>query len=476
MKILLVRPPVPSRTIGLKHIMRCEPLELEYVAAGLKGHEVMIFDGIMEKGLEKRLRSFRPAVVGTGSYINGVDEVKRICRSVKAWNTACTTLVGGVHASRCPGDFSDPSIDCVVMCDGTSVAGEFVRALEAGRPLDTVAGLALPDGRSGMRLTAPREYMPHPDTLPLPRRDLVAHLRNRYYYVFHRPLAIIKTAWGCPYECGFCFNRTVTGGKVYLRSPESIVDELAQIEAPDVYIVDDLFLFDRKRLERIADLIDRRSIRKNYLVFGRADFIAENEDIVRRWAGIGLTAVLVGLEASTDNELTALEKRSTVDQNRQAIAVLQRCRVDTYASFITQPDYTPADWDRLRKFIDDNGLYFLNISPFTPLPGTSEWKKYGAQAEVHRRNHAVWDLSHVLLPTRMPLKKYYRALLWTYAKAILDLPRAQRIIHRRAPPVWSPSYLRIWAGAWRIFFQMLAAHHHHGLISAAKAPDMRVEK
>ena len=50
MKVLLVRPPVPKHTIGLKNIMICEPLELEYVAARLDGHELMIFDGLVEKG------------------------------------------------------------------------------------------------------------------------------------------------------------------------------------------------------------------------------------------------------------------------------------------------------------------------------------------------------------------------------------------------------------------------------------------
>jgi len=29
--------------------------------------------------------------------------------------------------------------------------------------------------------------MPPADSLPLPRRDLVAHLRHRYYYLFHQP-------------------------------------------------------------------------------------------------------------------------------------------------------------------------------------------------------------------------------------------------------------------------------------------------
>ena len=77
MKILLVRPPVPSHTIGLKNVMICEPLELEYVAAGLQGHDVQIFDGILERGLKRRLRKFKPDVVGTSCYITGVNEAKR---------------------------------------------------------------------------------------------------------------------------------------------------------------------------------------------------------------------------------------------------------------------------------------------------------------------------------------------------------------------------------------------------------------
>jgi len=74
--------------------MICEPLELEYVAAGLEGHEVEIFDMIIERGLEGRLQQFRPEVVGTSSYITGVNEVKKLCRKVKRWNPSCLTLVG----------------------------------------------------------------------------------------------------------------------------------------------------------------------------------------------------------------------------------------------------------------------------------------------------------------------------------------------------------------------------------------------
>ena len=86
MRVMLVRPAVPPHTIGLKHIMICEPLELEYVAAGLNGHDVEIVDLILERGFESRLRRFRPDVVGTSCYISGVNEVIKICRTAKRWN------------------------------------------------------------------------------------------------------------------------------------------------------------------------------------------------------------------------------------------------------------------------------------------------------------------------------------------------------------------------------------------------------
>ena len=470
MRVLLVRPPVPRHTIGLKHVMICEPLELEYVAAGLPGHEVAIYDGILERGLERRIRAFRPDVVGTSSYITGVNEVIKVCRTAKRWSLACRTVVGGVHASRAPEDFADLAVDCVVLGDGTTIMPEVMAAFAGERSLEDVPGLALPRGNGVVR-TADRSYMPHPDELPLPRRDLVAHLKHRYYYLFHQPVALLKTAWGCWYKCNFCFTWRITDGVPYARTPESIVNELAGIEAEDVYIVDDIFLINRTRLARLARLLRERGIRKKYLVYARADFIAQNEDVIAEWAALGLRAVFIGLEAATDAELDSMDKESSVDHNREAIAVLRRHGVDTYGSLITQPDYGPADWARLRRFIDETGLYYLNVSPLTPMPGTLIWDQYKDATVVHRRAHGLWDLSHMLLPTRMPLKAYYRALLGVYLHACLDPRRAARLSLRTAPRVLSRKFLRLWFGGLKVVRQFLVAHRHHAPRELARAAD-----
>jgi radical SAM superfamily enzyme YgiQ (UPF0313 family) len=450
--------------------MICEPLELEYVAAGLDGHEVQILDLILERGFDRRCREFQPDVVGTSSYISGVNEVIKLCRAAKRWNANVHTVVGGVHAACVPEDFADSSVDCIALGDGTTIMPELMDAFASGKPLNDIPGLALPRG-SAVDCTGPRPYMPNPDTLPFPRRDLVAHLQHRYYYLLHQPVATLKTTWGCWYRCNFCLPWQITHGLAFSRSPGSIAAELEQIETREIYIVDDIFLIHRARLQRLAQLLRERGIRKRYLVYSRADFVADNEDVIAEWRELGLRAVLLGLEAATNAELDSMDKRSSVDHNRRAVAMLRKHRIDTYASFVTQPDYTPEDWDQLNRFIDENELCYLNISPLTPMPGTLIWDQWKDRLAVSRRSHGLWDFTHVLLPTAMPLKQYYRALLRAYLHASFSPRRFERVRQPDAPSAYSMRFLRLWVGALRIAWQLFRAHRHHRPAELAHAED-----
>lgn len=469
MKILLVRPAVPEHTIGLKNIMICEPLELEYAAACLEGHDVQIFDLLVEKGLEQRLRSFEPDVVGSSCYITGVNEVIKVMRVAKRIHPKVLTVVGGVHASQVAEDFADYSVDVIVRGDGTTVLPKVIEAYQNGSSLYDIAGLAIPIGDRRVELTADTAYMPRPDELPLPRRDLVAHLSEKYYYLMHQPVATMKTTWGCWYKCNFCFTWRITDGHPYSRSPESIVEELEQITAEDVYIVDDIFLINRSRLRKLADMIRERNIKKKYLVYARADFIAENEEIIAEWADLGLSAVFIGLEAATNPELDSMDKECDVDHNVRAIEMLRKYGVDTYGSLIPNPDYLPDDWQRLWEFIKTTGLYYVNISPLTPMPGTVIWDEYKDKTTVPREAHGLWDLSHVLLPTKMPLKAYYRSLMKLYWKTVMNPVRASKLTQRTLPSIWSRKYLRLFLGAMKIGRQFLNAHNHHSPKELAKA-------
>lgn len=469
MKIMLVRPPVPRHTIGLKHIMICEPLELEYIAANLKGHELMIFDHLVEKGFKKRFKTFNPDIIVSSCYKSGTNEVIKLFRLVKSWEKECITIAGGVHATLFPQDYADIAVDVVGVGDGTFLLAEIIDRIEAKLCLSDIAGVAIPVEDGIVAQSTKRPYMPKADTLPFPRRDLVKHLEDKYYYLMHKPVATVKTTWGCWYKCSFCFTWKITDGTPYSRSPESFVNELLTIDAREIYIVDDIFLINRSRLRKIADLLEKHNIKKNYICYARADFIAENEDVIAEWAEIGLKAVFIGLEAVTDGELKKMNKQSPAHYNRMAIEILRKYKIDTYGSLIPGADYEIEDWERLWEFIEDSKLYYVNISPATPLPGAADYNSQKEQLTVPEDAHGLFDLSHQLMPTKMSLKAYYRQLLKLYARTILNTKRADQYTFRTLPSVWSIQYWKVIWGSLKIGKQFYRAHHHHSPKEIAKA-------
>jgi hopanoid C-3 methylase len=242
MKILLVRPPVPKHTIGLKHIMICEPLELEYIGALLKNYEVRVCDLLVENNYLQQLKSFKPDIVASSAYKAGTNEVIKLFRLAKKQNPSIITIAGGVHATLVPEDYADVSVDIIGIGEGAILMKKIIDALAGQDTLWDIPGLAFPVGDGQIVCTQKKEYMEKADDLPIPDRSLVKHLQHKYYYLMHSPVATMKTTWGCWYKCNFCFTWKITDGTPYSRSPESIVEELLTIEAKDVYIVDDIFL------------------------------------------------------------------------------------------------------------------------------------------------------------------------------------------------------------------------------------------
>jgi radical SAM superfamily enzyme YgiQ (UPF0313 family) len=456
--------------------MICEPLELEYLAGGLPNHEVRIVDEIIGDDTQTAIREFRPHVVGTSSYITGVYEVCRICRTAKSYNPKTVTVVGGVHASVVPEDFCWPEIDIIVRGEGVFTFRELLKHLEAGSEISDIPGLAFPDG--DVLWTGPPRRFTKADfaAIPFPRRDLTRRHRSRYYYLFHRPVTIMKTGLGCPYRCTFCFCWQITEGAYLLRSPESVVEELEAIETHEVYIVDDTFLLERRRLLEIADAIRRRGIKKAFLVYGRSDFIANNEDVIKEWSEIGLKAVIIGLEFTSDHELNSINKQASMDENDRAIDVLQRHHIDVYASFILGIDYGTKEFHRIDEYIRKKRLFYIVLQPFTPLPGTTIFPEYADRLNVARESFPIWDLSHLVLPAKLTPRQFYWQIAKIYARYPGNLLRVPKLELTTPPSLMSSQFWRLMGGSYWLLLSLLTAHRHHRIYRKLPKPAHLIKK
>ncbi len=410
MKVLLFRPRPHKETIGLQNVMICEPLELEYIAANIEplGHECIIVDMIIEKkGVSYFVDKYKPDVVGITGYISHVNIIKEYAAAVKKYDSNIKTIVGGVHAEVNPGDFECEQIDYIIRANGLKTFVEILNSIEKSDK-NIIEGVYRENYTCEKEMTFNYNF---------PARDKVSKYRSKYYYMFHRNCSLIKTSYGCPYKCKFCFCRQITDDKYFARSLENIIDELKGINETEIYIVDDDFLVDRERLLKFCDMLEENDIHKKYLIYGRADFIAANEDVIARFKEVGLRAVIVGLESCDSKQLDDYNKKTNTKINEVAVGILHKYDVECYGTLILGLDWDKADFKALYRWIKKLNLVFVNLQPLTPLRGTDLYEKYKSEFIVKEDEYEKWDLAHLVVkPEKISVRKYYWYTMVLYYK------------------------------------------------------------
>lgn len=401
MKVMLVRPRPHKNSLGLADLMTCEPIEMEYVAALCKnlGHEVVLEDMILEKKpLDVLVKDFAPDVVMFTSYITHVNVIKHYSDLVKCVNPRIVTAVGGVHSEVLPDDFKYKNIDYVVGINGMQNTEILLNALEKNEtPVFKHDKID-------------KSYKP-----PMPDRTVTQRYRKHYDYAYHVPCALLKTSYGCPYNCKFCFCVQITQNQYYEKELSVVIEELKLIEEPNVFIVDDNFLVNRNRIITFCKLLEENKIDKKFIIFGRADFIVKNPDMIELLSQHGLDAVFVGIESFKQSDLNDFNKRTDVETGEKASDILYKYNVDLYAGAIVGPDWDKKDFKDFAKWIRRMHIRYVNLQPLVPLPATPIFDDYKDQLLLKREEYEKWDLTHLaIMPTKLTPSQYYFEIIKGY--------------------------------------------------------------
>lgn len=414
MKVLLIQPKKPEKAIGGEDFAIFEPLSLEYLASGIKdNHDVRILDMRIEDDLDSLLNRYQPDVVGITAYTVHVNVAKALTEKIKEINSKIFTVVGGHHATVAPEDFTTPFIDLVVMGEGVFTFRELIDRLEENQDIEGIPGTAYK--KSGEIVINEKRDIDDLDSFPFPDRELTRKYRGHYFSEWMRPLASIRTSKGCHFKCNFCALWKLTGGKYLTRTPESIIDELQSINEDYIFFADDESLLDVDRMNTLADLIKQRGIKKRYFLYGRSDTIVKHPDLIEKWKDIGLERVFVGLEFFRDADLKEIRKGSTAENNTKAIKILQSLDIDIFPNFMVRPDFDRSDFIEFRKYCLNLNLEFIGFSVMTPLPGTDLYEE--VKNKLITTNYDYYDFFHTHLPTKLPLKEFYREYASLFSKS-----------------------------------------------------------
>ncbi len=393
--VILVRPE-ESRTIyDFQGIIENECLELEWIQTILqdRGYSVTIFDKQVEAQSFQEFISDKKFDVFYGEA--RCFQETFILEYAGAFKERFHGLVilGGIHAQVCKERYFLEDVDVVL---GGFNYYDLPDIIEGNRNAFNISYR-----REGNWISNPLKATDI-KRMPLPDRSYFYRHPDRYRYLDLKHAMWLRSSFCCPYRCRFCLRNHMNQGIYSRRNVTDLVDEIELNDNENVYLVDDDFLYDETYLRNFIDEIKRRKIRRNYICYGRADFIAAHEEIVAELKEIGFDYFLVGLEDIHDEKLDVYRKRNTIENNEKCIAICQKYGIRLMAMFILGLDYRGKDFRDLYSYICRHRLKHVAVSIYTPELGLP------CEEEYITEDPSRFDYLHLVAkPKYLSVKAWY---------------------------------------------------------------------
>lgn len=409
MKILAVH---PGPLMYTKIFLRLEPLGLELVAEAARqaGHDVRLIDLQVEISRDyfRLLKDWRPDVVALScNYLPNVPEIIDLAKMTKASFPDVIIVAGGHSLSfvaREVLEHAEGAIDCIVKGEGESVIAPLLNAIQH----DPSSVHRLPGVVTREAEGPPPEFVKSLDEVR-PARNLLRH-RSKYFLGVLDPCASIELTRGCPWDCSFCSAWTFYGRSYRPVSPEVIVEELAGIREPGVFLVDDVAFIQAEHGMAIGEAIARRGIKKSYYLETRGDVLLRNKEVFRLWKKLGMKYMFIGLEAIDQEGLIQHRKRISLGKNFEALEFARSLGITVAINIIADPTWDKNRFETVRQWCLEVPEV-VNISVNTPYPGTETWHRESQR--IQTRDYRLYDIQHAVLPTRLPLPEFYEELVNT---------------------------------------------------------------
>lgn len=394
MKFLLINPFTDYNIIKDIYASESEvpPLGLLYLAKVLEkeGHSVEIIDFCVEKFSKERLQKTLPSMDAVGITVRSyeIKSVFMISDLIKKTDYNIPIIVGGPHCTIQPQQaLLETQADICVEGEAENIITKIADALEGEINLANIPGVYYKD-KGLVKKGPPTEIIDDLDSIPFPAR----HLVNQYDYgtfqgvsIYKGKVTSISTSRGCPFNCRFCTNPAIT--KIYrLRSAENVVEEIKEIEQKydSIQIVDENFLVNKKRANRILDLIIKEKYDIELGIWGiRID--AADEYLFKKMKKAGVKFVVFGIESGNQDVLDFYDKRITLDQIQKSVKLARDKGFITQGNFILgSPLETKKHIINTINFAKKLPLDFVQFSPLGYLKGSRLWTEAVANGKIRK--------------------------------------------------------------------------------------------
>ncbi len=413
MKILFVQPDSLNPVVNAgMHFYNFEPLGLSYVAATMKDYyDLRLIDlnneAEPDTAFMQTIMAFQPDVVAFSARTSSnTGRVLQLVETTKNIDYKIITVVGGIHVTLWSQDFFG-KIDIIIGRNPMGIFPMVIRMITQGRKLEEIQGMV---DSGAVSLVALNNY-------PTPCREL--YTRYKYHIAIGKPgveqilqpVASIKTSSGCPYRCNFCCLWKICP-RYETRNSVGIVHEISSLTSENIFLADDESFIKADYMLELAEAIIIAGIKKKFIMYTRADTVAEHPWLLEKWAMAGLHETWIGIETAKGNQLKKWRKENSLQSHIQAINLCRQNGVNVHGTAIVTQDFRAEDFDRLLEYTSlELGLTSCHFFILTPFKGTD---LYGAQdsSEFITTNADAYSLRQtVLRPKFMSVEEFH----WRYA-------------------------------------------------------------
>lgn len=455
-KIFLMNPPSEVWREGTRHLRpllnSLPQLGIAYLAAVLRkdGFNVRILDaqalGLPPKEVIGMVKKWSPDLLGLTGYTSSVTNAARIAREAKEEIPDLTAVLGGPHVTAKPTLTLSrfPEFDFALIGEGesniSSLFGAIINRVDGALPKDVPGAVY----RNGDKIVVNERppFISELDTIPPPALKLFPDFPSAYRPpILHSPkgrAATLVTSRGCPFRCTFC-DRAVFGERYRFHSVDYIIDMIRRLKTDfgitHIIFYDDNFTARKRHTEELLEAIMRLPFKITWNCDARADQV--DFELLKLMKGAGAWMINYGIETADSDQLEKLNKSLSLERAADTIRLTREAGIMSKGLFmIGAPGETMETIEKTRDFVLNHPLDFLNLSKFTPYPGSEIYDDIHKHGDFNEEWEEMNAMNFVFIPHTIDrerleaennrlIKDFYRSpgRLKTFFKGFIKNPR-----------------------------------------------------
>lgn len=396
------------------------------------------------------IAEFKPEIVGftavTSSFLNAYKQAE----AIRSRFPHIPIVAGGVHVSALRGRILErfPAIDLVITGEGEKAMAQLT---EGVRP-EAIQGLVYRDGKE-IRDNGIRTDLCELDSLPFPAYHKLDGFPGKFEAALFNypkaPTATIISSRGCPYQCSYC-DRSVYRRSFRYNSAEYLYEHMAFLKKEfgirHVFFYDDLFTFNRERIEKFCGLLQKKPLRMTFNCAVRAGHA--DDALLRMLKASGCWMVSLGIESGAPEILARHKTKVNFSEMNDTVKRIRKAGLRAKGLFMMGlPGETEETIKMTTDFINGLELDDMNMTKFTPFPGSPIYRNIHEEGAFEEKWELMNCLNFVFVPKGIEsrerldqlykqfIKQFYTGRNWTlkFIPLLFKSPDSARRLFKNLP-------------------------------------------